>query len=138
MTYVYRAYAEDDRLLYVGMTDDVGQRLKAHGYSGAAWLTEMAYHTVESYPDRDSAHIAEVEAIISESPLYNVQPGRARPRRKHQPHSKIAREIKPDPRLREAIKREAEADPPLSADQRARLAVLLLNPIAEGGDHESG
>jgi hypothetical protein len=29
-------------------------------------------------------------------------------------------------RLREAIAREAEADPPLSPEQRARLAVLLL------------
>jgi hypothetical protein len=29
-------------------------------------------------------------------------------------------------RLREAIEREAAADPPLSPEQRARLAVLLL------------
>ena len=131
MTYVYRAYGEDDQLLYVGMTDDVGQRLRGHRYQGSAWLAEMAYPTVESYSDRDSAHIAEIEAIISESPLYNVQPGTARPgtaRRKHRPHSKIASEFKPDPRLIEAIKREAEADPPLTAEQKSRLAVLVLAP----------
>jgi hypothetical protein len=133
MTYVYRTYGADDRLLYVGMTDDVGQRLKGHRYQGSAWLAEMAYHTVESYSDRDSAHIAEIEAIISESPLYNVQPGTARPRRKPRPHSKIASKFKPDPKLIEEIKREAESDPPLSAEQRFRLAVLLRQPFDQGG-----
>jgi hypothetical protein len=132
MTYVYRAYGADDRLLYVGMTDDVGQRLKGHRYQGSVWLVEMAYHTVESYPDRDSAHIAEIEAIISESPLYDVQPGTARRKHRPRPRSKIVSEFKPDPKLRELIKREAESDPPLSAEQRNRLAILLLAP--SGGE----
>jgi hypothetical protein len=35
-------------------------------------------------------------------------------------------------RLREAIEREAESDPPLSAEQRARLAVLLLRSSGDG------
>lgn len=133
MTYVYCAYDADDQLLYVGMTDDVRQRLKGHRYHGSAWLAEMAHHTIESYPDRRSAHTAEIEAITSESALYNIQPGRARPRRKHRPHSKIASKFRLDPKLIEAIKREAEADPPLTPDQRARLAVPLLSPA--GGDH---
>jgi hypothetical protein len=31
-------------------------------------------------------------------------------------------------KLAEAIRREAEADPPLSSEQRSRLAALLLRP----------
>jgi hypothetical protein len=37
-------------------------------------------------------------------------------------------------RLAEEIRREAEADPPLSTEQRARLAVLLLSSRQAGGD----
>jgi len=36
-------------------------------------------------------------------------------------------------KLAEEIAREAEADPPLSIEQRSRLAVLLLRPNAGGG-----
>jgi hypothetical protein len=34
-------------------------------------------------------------------------------------------------RLREAIQREAANDPPLTAEQRSRLAVLLLSPTTD-------
>jgi hypothetical protein len=35
-------------------------------------------------------------------------------------------------KLAEEIRREADADPPLTPDQRARLAVLLLRPAGDG------
>jgi hypothetical protein len=35
-------------------------------------------------------------------------------------------------KLAEEISREAEADPPLSVEQRSRLAVLLLRPSGGG------
>jgi hypothetical protein len=37
-------------------------------------------------------------------------------------------------KLADAIKREAEFDPPLSLEQRSQLAILLLRP-AGGGPH---
>jgi hypothetical protein len=40
-------------------------------------------------------------------------------------------------RLREAIQREAESDPPLSPEQRSRLAVLLLSDGPDGGGNAS-
>jgi hypothetical protein len=40
-------------------------------------------------------------------------------------------------RLREAIQREAESDPPLSPEQRSRLAVLLLTRTGDGGGDAS-
>jgi len=48
------------------------------------------------------------------------------------PVTTIARLDLREAKLAEEITREAEADPPLSVEQRARLAVILLGP-ANGG-----
>jgi excinuclease UvrABC nuclease subunit len=70
MTYVYRAYDDDGRLLYVGLTDYVEHRMRAHLRAGSLWLDHLAQLVVEK---RRNAAAAEREAIKTEWPLYNVQ-----------------------------------------------------------------
>jgi excisionase family DNA binding protein len=72
VSYVYRAYGDDGRLLYVGMSDNVENRLQQHRVNNAAWFDHLANVTVEQHPDRISAEAAERNAIRSERPLYNV------------------------------------------------------------------
>lgn len=70
---LYRFF-NNDVLLYVGITDNIISRLTGH--ARAAWFSEVTHATYEHYYDRDIAHKAEVEAIESEGPLYNVQHNR--------------------------------------------------------------
>jgi excisionase family DNA binding protein len=72
MTYVYRAYSQEGALLYVGMSDNVERRLEAHRSSKSEWVGRLAKVTVQPHPDRAAAAVAELEAIRSERPLYNV------------------------------------------------------------------
>jgi excisionase family DNA binding protein len=72
VTYLYRCYGDDGRLLYVGMTDNVERRLQSHRVDKSAWFEHLANITVEQHPDRISAEAAERNAIRSERPLYNV------------------------------------------------------------------
>ncbi len=67
---LYRFYDAHERLLYVGITGNVGVRWKAHG-KRRPWWTTVAYATVEHFPDRASVLLAERTAIIVEKPLHN-------------------------------------------------------------------
>jgi len=49
------------------------------------------------------------------------------------PVTTIARLDLREAKLAEDIVREAESDPPLTAEQRARLAVILLGPVHQDG-----
>lgn len=78
--FVYRCYAEDGELLYIGCTEDVQTRLAQltamcnigrHAATGTL-IRRMTSHTVEEHPDRASAFAAERSAIANESPLLNV------------------------------------------------------------------
>lgn len=69
--FVYRAYDGSDRLLYVGMADDVPARMKAHRLT-AKWHSQMRHHEVRKYRCRQDAKNAEYRAIRTESPLHNV------------------------------------------------------------------
>jgi len=63
-------YDAEDRLLYVGQSGNVAQRVKIHrrGPVGA----RMVRHEVAGpYPTRDAALTAEARAIASEKPLLN-------------------------------------------------------------------
>ena len=71
MTYVYRAYGDDGRLLYVGIAEDVEQRFKEHE-RGAGWVDQLVQVDVEWHTDRKAALAAESEAIKSEWPLHNI------------------------------------------------------------------
>lgn len=77
-TWVYRQYAADGRLLYVGATAYPESREKQHALT-TAWYHEIARVELTEYPDGPSGYTAEKEAIRSESPKYN---------RKHNPANK--------------------------------------------------
>lgn len=71
--YLYRLYSDDGRLLYVGMTYDVEQRLGQH-YSTKPWqqMREVYRLTVQEYPTRQAVVEAEHRAIAAENPLWNI------------------------------------------------------------------
>jgi excinuclease UvrABC nuclease subunit len=70
VTALYRIYDRAGRLLYVGISEDVEQRIVQHART-AGWVDEMASMTVESYPTRPAALAAELDAIHTEWPLWN-------------------------------------------------------------------
>lgn len=69
---LYRLYDEDDRLLYVGVSDAPELRWKQHGYE-KPWWGEVARKEVEWLPTRTKGLAAERRAIVEESPAYNVR-----------------------------------------------------------------
>lgn len=70
-TALYRLYDAEDRLLYVGITNDPDFRWKAHLYSSKPWPKQVARHEIEWHSSRRRALKAEVTAIQAERPLHN-------------------------------------------------------------------
>jgi predicted GIY-YIG superfamily endonuclease len=75
--YVYRCYDADDRLLYIGCTEDLVSRFAVHASSWSNPVSgtlnlRMVRHTVEEFPDKASGRKAEREAIYNEAPLLNL------------------------------------------------------------------
>jgi hypothetical protein len=73
---VYRHFTAEGVLLYVGYSSDVERRQRAHRRD-APWWGESARIQVTFFPTRDEALRAELGAIRTEHPLWNVQ-GNAR------------------------------------------------------------
>lgn len=71
MTKLYRHFDKEGRLLYVGISLSVMQRLASHRQY-AAWFKHLASTTYEDYPTRKEALAAEKLAIKAEKPLYNI------------------------------------------------------------------
>jgi predicted GIY-YIG superfamily endonuclease len=71
MTDLYRHYDAQGALLYVGIADDWQQRLRTHSRT-AEWFPRAARLSLEYHPTRESAAAAELAAIRTEWPLYNV------------------------------------------------------------------
>lgn len=69
--FVYRMFDSSGRLLYVGMTGNLEQRLHHHSFN-APWYGRVARTTVETYPDRAAAIAAEKHAIQTEQPELNT------------------------------------------------------------------
>ena len=75
--FVYRIFDKNDQLLYIGSTREVEYRISMHTQSSIAqpssWeiAERMSYQTVQEYPDKAQATIAEKQAIKSEMPLFN-------------------------------------------------------------------
>jgi predicted GIY-YIG superfamily endonuclease len=69
---LYRFYATDDTLLYVGLTTNPGQRFKKHR-GEKPWWPEIARIEMEYHPTLAALQAAEREAITTEKPRYNVQ-----------------------------------------------------------------
>lgn len=68
---LYRMYAADGTLLYVGITQRRMERFRQHA-DHKQWWAEVAQIQVAHYPDRQSVVSAERAAIESEQPRYNV------------------------------------------------------------------
>jgi hypothetical protein len=71
-THLYRHYDADGVLLYVGISTSAAGRLKGHGRN-AKWFDRIAVITVDRYPTRKKAEIAEDLAIAHEKPFYNIR-----------------------------------------------------------------
>jgi predicted GIY-YIG superfamily endonuclease len=69
--YVYRIYAEDRDLIYIGCTSDVPRRLLSH--KQAWWSSQAQKVTAKVYPDRTTALQAETAAIRDELPAWNIR-----------------------------------------------------------------
>lgn len=70
-TALYRLYAADDRLLYVGITDNLKRRFGQHA-ADKAWWPEVSRRTVSWHASRDAAEAAEDAAIKAERPAHNI------------------------------------------------------------------
>lgn len=70
-TALYRFYNPSGDLLYVGISVRPWTRWKQHK-GQKDWAEEVATQTIEWWPTRAEALVAEKEAIIAEEPLYNV------------------------------------------------------------------
>jgi predicted GIY-YIG superfamily endonuclease len=68
---LYRAYDKHARLLYIGITLNLGNRMAQHG-EDKPWWCDVADIKLEQHDSRTSALEAERQAIISERPLHNV------------------------------------------------------------------
>lgn len=68
---VYRAFDTYGRLLYVGQTRNVEQRLREHSTLSAWWLFHKTVE-VTPYATREEAMAAEAEAIQTEYPRWNM------------------------------------------------------------------
>ncbi len=67
---VYRCW-DKEVLLYVGMTDNLSKRMRAHSASKSPWLPQMTRITWDDCTDRNEALKAEGQAIATENPLFN-------------------------------------------------------------------
>lgn len=75
LTGVYRLYACDGTLLYVGVTNDPIRRWKQHA-AERPWWSEVDHLALVPFGSAASARYMERQIIRSERPLYNVQHAR--------------------------------------------------------------
>lgn len=73
---VYRCYAADGQLLYIGATNSLRQRL-SHHRARTPWWGQVAFINTASFPDRATARNVERAAIEAENPLHNKTHRRA-------------------------------------------------------------
>ena len=78
VTNLYRHFDADGVLLYVGITRRINKRLAEHLRS-SHWLGQVTQITIERFPSRDEAVIAERNAIVNEMPLFNIQHSTKKP-----------------------------------------------------------
>ena len=71
ITYLYRSFDRDGRLLYVGISVSPATRLGSHVLT-APWWPLARTITIEPFLSRESAGDAETKAIREEHPIHNV------------------------------------------------------------------
>lgn len=79
-TTLYRLYDVDAVLLYVGISWNPGQRFTLGHSLDKPWWADVAHTTLEHFPTRAAALVAERAAIVAERPLHNVVHNRTTPR----------------------------------------------------------
>ncbi len=70
--FVYRCYADDGRLLYIGITGSYAARMSTHA-STSPWWPEVANITLEPCLSLTAARAAERLAVQAEKPEHNRQ-----------------------------------------------------------------
>lgn len=70
-TSLYRHFADDGTLLYVGISLSWPARTKQHS-RGSQWFAQVARVEIEHFPTREAAIEAEFEAIKRERPQFNI------------------------------------------------------------------
>lgn len=70
--YVYRCYAADGALLYIGCTNNPISRIRGHR-KDQPWGDQIAYVRYTVFPDRRKALDVERGAIWNENPRYNIR-----------------------------------------------------------------
>lgn len=71
VTSVYRHFTTAGDLLYVGISCDPGKRTDQHAKVKRYW-DDVEWIHVTNYPTREEARAAELEAIRTEAPRYNI------------------------------------------------------------------
>jgi predicted GIY-YIG superfamily endonuclease len=69
--HLYRHFDAQENLLYVGISLDALQRLRAHR-TASRWFDDISLVKMETFPSRAKALSAERAAIINEKPKHNV------------------------------------------------------------------
>jgi len=69
---LYRLWSDDDRLLYIGISQDPDQRFLQHRQL-KSWWPQVARKSIEWHPTREVAEAAERVAIGNERPIHNIQ-----------------------------------------------------------------
>lgn len=136
---LYRFFAADGALLYVGITRDPRDRFGDHRRDKPWWI-EVARIDMEPHPDRDAVLCAEKAAIQAESPRYNTihqlpaerTHPRARPRLAVTPTTAAAPPTAKEPRV---LRRSTGADVPWDtvwpSDNDKGIPALLLERQAD-------
>lgn len=70
-TALYRLFAADGELLYIGITKNLARRFERHA-AEKDWWPEVSRKAIEWYETRDAAEIAEEAAIKIKKPRYNI------------------------------------------------------------------
>lgn len=68
---LYRHFAVDNKLLYVGITNNIHGRISQHKLV-SKWFLDITNITLQHFPSRSLLIKAEIEAIKTENPEYNV------------------------------------------------------------------
>lgn len=69
--YVYFMYSQNGYLLYVGITNNLRNRLYDH-WKTKPWIGEVHRIEVETYKTREEAKSRETEVILGQGPVYNI------------------------------------------------------------------
>lgn len=85
MYFLYRHYAADGRLLYIGLSQNLATRHAAHRNGPQSpWFSEVETITFEELPaplDKAAALAAERDAIVAEKPIANTYKTKPQPSR---------------------------------------------------------